>query len=53
MGSALVETSPEQNYRCAHLLGALNLPPDQVSELAPAPLPDESAEIVVYCGSST
>ena len=49
----LVETPPEAAYQHAHLPGAINLPPDQVSELAPQLLPDKSAEIVVYCGSPT
>jgi rhodanese-related sulfurtransferase len=47
----LVETLPEEQYRHAHLPGALNLPPDQVRELAPEILPDKEADIVVYCGS--
>jgi rhodanese-related sulfurtransferase len=49
----LVETLPEVAYHHAHLPGAINLPPDQVKELAPRLLPDKSAEIVVYCSSPT
>ncbi len=49
----LVETLPEEQYRHAHLPGALNLPPDQVRELASELLPDKEADIVVYCGSPT
>ena len=49
----LVETLPEEQYRHAHLPGALNLPPDQVKELASELLPDKEADIVVYCGSPT
>ena len=49
----LVETLSEEQYRHAHLPGALNLPPDQVKELASELLPDKEADIVVYCGSST
>jgi rhodanese-related sulfurtransferase len=45
----LVETLLEQTYHHAHLPGAINMPPDQVSRLAPALLPDKKAEIVVYC----
>lgn len=45
----LVETLPEEQYRHAHLPGAVNLPPDRVEELAPELLPDEDADIVVYC----
>ena len=49
----LVETLPEEQYRHTHLPGALNLPPDQVREMAPELLPDKEADIVVYCGSPT
>jgi rhodanese-related sulfurtransferase len=47
----LVETLPEEQYRHAHLPGALNLPPDRIRETAPELLPDKEADIVVYCGS--
>lgn len=47
----IVEALPEQYYRKSHLPGALLLPHDQVDELAPALLPDKSAEIVVYCAN--
>jgi rhodanese-related sulfurtransferase len=50
---ALVETLPRTTYDHAHLPGAINLPPDVVVQLAPALLPDKSAEIVVYCSSLT
>ena len=49
----LVETLPQTAYEHAHLPAAINLPPDRVSELAPSLLPDKSADIVVYCASST
>jgi rhodanese-related sulfurtransferase len=49
----LVETLPPQTYHHAHLPGALNLPPDQVRQLAGGLLPDKGAEIVVYCASPT
>ena len=45
----LVETLSEQSYHHAHLPGAINLPPDRISDLAPELLPDKSAEIIVYC----
>ncbi len=48
----LVETLDSQYYEDAHLPGALNLPPDQIGELAPQILPDKDADIVVYCMSS-
>ena len=49
----LVETLPQTAYEHVHLPGAINLPPDRVSELAPSLLPDKSADIVVYCASPT
>lgn len=47
----LVETLPPTAYAHAHLPGAINLPPDKVSELASKVLPDKNAEIVVYCNN--
>ncbi|HLL40848.1 MAG TPA: rhodanese-like domain-containing protein [Rubrobacteraceae bacterium] len=47
----LVETLSEEQYEHAHLPGAVNLPPDQVRELAGKVLPDKDADVVVYCGS--
>ena len=49
----LVETLPKTAYEHAHLPGAINLPPDQVTQLAPGLLPDKAAEIVVYCANPT
>jgi rhodanese-related sulfurtransferase len=49
----LVETLPATAFQHAHLPGAINLPPDQTSELAPKLLPDPNAEIVIYCASET
>ena len=49
----LVETLPATAYHHAHLPGAINLPPDQVKQLASTLLPDKAAEIVVYCASPT
>ncbi len=49
----LVEVLPRMAWEHEHLPGAINVPPDQVSTLAPTLLPDKSAEIVVYCGSLT
>jgi rhodanese-related sulfurtransferase len=49
----LVETLPAVTYHHAHLPGAINLPLDQINELAPTLLPDKAAEIVVYCASPT
>ena len=49
----LVETLPAETYHHAHLPGAVNLPPDQVSKMAESLLPDKVADIVVYCGGPT
>jgi rhodanese-related sulfurtransferase len=49
----LVETLPEFMYNQRHLPGAINLPPNEVRQRAPAVLPDKDAEIVVYCGGFT
>ena len=50
--TVLVEALPPRYYLERHLPGALNLPHDQVDDLAPAMLPDKSAEIIVYCASA-
>lgn len=49
----LVETLASNAYDHAHLPGAINVPPDQIADLAPQRLPDKHAEIVVYCASPT
>ena len=49
----LVETLAPTAYQHAHLPGAINMPPDQVRQLAPELLPDKQADIVVYCASPT
>ena len=49
----LLETLPQEKYKQGHIPGAINLPPDQVRQLAPKLLPDKNAEIIVYCGSFT
>ena len=48
-GITLVETLAPERYREAHLPGALNIPPEQIRELAPQLLPTKNAEIVTYC----
>ena len=45
----VVEAPPEMYYRRAHLPGAINIPAERVGELAPLLLPDQDAEIVVFC----
>ncbi len=47
----LVETLGSRYYEDAHLPGAINIPHTEVEDLAPAMLPDKSAEIVVYCSN--
>ena len=47
----LVETLPAIAYQHVHLPGAINMPSDQVRDLAPNLLPDKNADIVVYCAS--
>ena len=49
----LVETLPATAYHHNHLPGAINLPPDSVKTLASQILPDQNADIVVYCASPT
>ena len=49
----LVEALPTPYYRHTHLPNAINLPPNQVKELAPVLLPDKAAEIIVYCADLT
>ena len=48
----LVEALPQQYFAKHHLPGAINLPHDEVSELAADLLPDKDALIVVYCANS-
>lgn len=42
-----------QHFASGHLPGALNLPLEGFSEAAQRALPNKSADIVVYCASST
>jgi len=44
----VVETLAPERYREAHIPGALNIPPEQIKELASQLLPDKDAEIVTY-----
>jgi rhodanese-related sulfurtransferase len=48
----LIEALPRRYYIAGHLPGAINLPHDQVRELAPTLLPDKRAPLVVYCAST-
>jgi rhodanese-related sulfurtransferase len=51
-GITIVETLAPERYREAHLPGALNIPPEQIRELAPQLLPSKDAEIVTYCANT-
>lgn len=51
-GITVVETLAPERYREVHLPGALNIPPEQIKELAPKLLPNKDAEIVTYCTST-
>jgi rhodanese-related sulfurtransferase len=51
-GIQVVETLAPERYREAHIPGALNIPPEQLRELAPQLLPNKSAEIVTYCANT-
>lgn len=47
----VVEALGPMYYEDAHIPGALNLPHDEVDELAPKLLPDKDAAVVVYCSN--
>jgi rhodanese-related sulfurtransferase len=49
----LLETLPATAYQHVHLPSAINMPPDQVKQLAAKLLPDKHADIVVYCANPT
>ena len=48
----LVEALPQKYFDEAHLPGAINIPHDQLRNLAPALLPEKEALIAVYCAST-
>lgn len=50
--TTLVEALPARYYDQGHLPNAVNIPHDQVEELAPGALPDKDGFIVVYCAST-
>jgi rhodanese-related sulfurtransferase len=49
----LVDSLGPPYFESAHLPGAVNIPPHEVSRLAPTRLPDRSALIVVYGNGSS
>lgn len=48
----LVETLAPERFREGHLPGAVNVPPEQLQQLAPQLLPNKNAEIITYCAST-
>ncbi len=44
----LFDALSTEEYRSAHIPGALSMPPDDVGELAPWFVPEPDSEIVVY-----
>jgi rhodanese-related sulfurtransferase len=50
-GVTVVETLAPEAYRQAHIPGALNIPPEQIKQLASQLLPNKNAEIVTYCSN--
>lgn len=49
----VIETLPAKYYLSGHLPAALHMPHERTAELASALVPDQSAEVVVYCASGT
>lgn len=49
--AVLVEALPRDYYVKEHLPGAINIPHDQVDELAASLLPDKDAAVIVYCSN--
>ena len=49
----LMETLAPEAYNQGHLPGAVNVPLDQLQQLAAKLAPKKDADIVVYCASPT
>jgi rhodanese-related sulfurtransferase len=49
----LVEALAELQYQQGHLPGAVNLPAEKVAEHAAEVIPEQDAEVVVYCASES
>jgi len=47
----LLEALPPRYYEDMHLPGAINVPHTEIDALAPALLPNKSAEIITYCAN--
>ena len=48
----VVETLAPERFREAHIPGALNIPPENIKELAPQLLPAKDVEIITYCANT-
>jgi rhodanese-related sulfurtransferase len=48
----LVETLAPERYREAHIPGAVNIPPEQITDLAAQLLPNKDAQIITYCANT-
>ncbi len=49
--AVVVEALPPLHWEKEHLPGAINLPHDEVEELAPTLLPDQQGTVIVYCAN--
>ena len=52
IGMILIEALPAEYYSKEHLPGAINIPHDQISKMAPELLRNKDAFIVTYCAST-
>jgi len=50
-GALLIDVRSRQEFETGHLKGAVNIPHDQLPELADKIGPDKQREVVVYCKS--
>ena len=48
----VIDVGAKSAYMHEHILGAINIPENQVGTLAPIVLPDPQVPIVTYCGST-
>jgi rhodanese-related sulfurtransferase len=48
----VIDVGAKSAYLHQHILGAINIPENQIGALAPVVLPDLQAPIVTYCGST-
>lgn len=47
----IIDTLPETVFRKGHLPGAINIPSDDIADVAPRRLGNRAAPIVVYCAN--